>query len=764
MAIRQITDRIGHFEFDLITARMDRSLPRTEKIGNVNIYRLGIGVPFFDKYYLALLGHRLANKLQKERNYKAIWSMMASYNGFAALSFKKQNPNIPFLLSLQEGDDFGYIEKRVGIFGNRFREIFLSADYIQAISKYLADWARIKGATCPVEVIGNGVDVEKFLSKSKEPGIRQKAREELLKKFNFNEDDRIVITTSRLVKKNDCSSLIKAMAFLPLSNYKLFIIGQGEEAALLKKIVCDLNLTERVVFAGQVDYKLIPDYLVACDIFCRPSLSEGLGNSFLEAMAAGLPTIGTAVGGIPDFLSDNETGWICERENPKSIAEKIDYILDQNNKNQIDKVAENGRRLVTEKYEWNNIATQMREIFLDLKSKTFSSKKSLQILIATGIFPPDIGGPAAMIKPLAEALIKRGFGVKVLTYAREKSSADGRLKVFRVYFNYGKIIAKLIYFLKLLYLSFQSDLVYVTDTYSVGYFAYVLKKYFKRPYVLRFAGDGAWEASVNLGLTTDYILDFLDKTYGKRIEDLKKRRTSVMVNADQVIAVSNFLGRVAVKIGVPEKKVNVIYNSIDFLNQSEAVPAEANTIRLKYGETTKIIVTVCRLTPWKGVDGVIRILPKLKQEFGDLKFLVLGDGQELVNLKKIAADLRVSDQVEFLGRVPHRQTVEIMSSVDLLVLNTNYEGLSHVLLEAMSVGVPIVASNAGGNPELISQNENGILVNYNNLDELFEGVKTILGNKELADRFVASSKEKLKKFNWEKNIEATEVVIRKICF
>jgi glycosyltransferase involved in cell wall biosynthesis len=111
----------------------------------------------------------------------------------------------------------------------------------------------------------------------------------------------------------------------------------------LREQVRVLHLEDRVKFLGYVPHKDMPKYLQIADIFIRPSLSEGLGNSFLEAMSAGLPIIGTPVGGILDFLVDRETGLFCEVANPKSIVEKVTALMtDIELRN---KIIKNGKRV-----------------------------------------------------------------------------------------------------------------------------------------------------------------------------------------------------------------------------------------------------------------------------------------------------------------------------------------------------------------------------------------------------------------------------------
>ena len=104
----------------------------------------------------------------------------------------------------------------------------------------------------------------------------------------------------------------------------------------------------------------MPAYLWMSDIFIRPSLSEGMGNSFIEAMAAGVPIIGTRVGGIPDFLVDGETGLFCEVRDSQSIADKINILLSDEALRQ--SLIANGRKIVSEKYNWDGIAGRMKGI------------------------------------------------------------------------------------------------------------------------------------------------------------------------------------------------------------------------------------------------------------------------------------------------------------------------------------------------------------------------------------------------------------------
>ena len=351
VAVKEITDRLPDYQFHLITAKIKPGLSSQERIGNVNVYRIGWG-NWFDKIYLATLGAQRLNRWEAD----VVWSIMASWGSIAAVIYKFFHPKVKLVINLQEGDP---IEgRRFGLVGLVWRLVLRKADLVTVISNYLGDLARKYGYKGPIELVPNAVDTGRF-SPSNFQGSTLEGRREL----GIKEEDVVLITTSRLVKKNAVGDIIEALKFLP-NEVKLLIAGTGPLESKLKLVTSRQSLDARVRFLGQIDHSDLPKYLHVSDIFVRPSLSEGLGNSFLEAMAAGLPIIGTPVGGIPDFLRDGETGLFCQVANPKSIAGKVKLLISDLSLRS--KLIENSRRLVFEKYNWDRIAAQTRTIFRKL--------------------------------------------------------------------------------------------------------------------------------------------------------------------------------------------------------------------------------------------------------------------------------------------------------------------------------------------------------------------------------------------------------------
>ena len=229
LAIKEITERLPDRSFSLITACMRHGVPPRERIGNVEVYRVGFGTRF-DKWLLPWLGLRKAKQLEKEKHFEVMWSMMASQASIPATWFKKLHPSKRLVLTLQEGDEEAHLKRYV--FGNEFLYkllihpwyvgVFRQADVITAISNYLAKRAQ-RHSSARVEVIPNGVDLNSFQLL----GSSFQGREDLRKRLGLRDDDRVIITTSRLVKKNGIADLIQSLQYLP-EQIKLLIVGGGE--------------------------------------------------------------------------------------------------------------------------------------------------------------------------------------------------------------------------------------------------------------------------------------------------------------------------------------------------------------------------------------------------------------------------------------------------------------------------------------------------------------------------------------------------------
>lgn len=357
VAMKEVTDRLPDWQFDLICAKIKPGLSSTEKIGNVTVHRAGFGTPS-DKYLLPIFGTWKALWLGRA---DGIWSLMASYGGFTALVYTWIKPRTKMLLTLQEGDPLEHYAKRAGKLEFLHEKIFKRADAVQAISRFLGGWATKMGFKGTPEIIPNGVDIAKFTKRSS-PEERVRIRQG----FGYADGDIVLFTASRLSLKNGIDDLVRSLTNLP-QEYKALIAGEGEDGEKLQVLVEQKGLKERVIFLGKKSHDELPALIQASDIFVRASLSEGLGNSFLEAMAAGVPIIGTPVGGIPDFLTDGETGVFCQPRDPASIAKAAQRI--QSEPGLREKIIRQGEAVVRERFDWEGIARKIDAMLRGLAEK-----------------------------------------------------------------------------------------------------------------------------------------------------------------------------------------------------------------------------------------------------------------------------------------------------------------------------------------------------------------------------------------------------------
>jgi glycosyltransferase involved in cell wall biosynthesis len=276
---------------------------------------------------------------------------MATYAGLAALLFKKKVQSVPYILTLQSGDSDLFIWLRTWFWYPWYRQIYTRANHITAISNWLKERARKYGYKGEVSIVPNGVDLEYFSKK-----ISAEHRISIRNIWDAKDSDTVVVTTSRLVHKNGVDILINAVRYLPES-VKLVIAGTGEDEE--KLLTLSREFHKRIKFIGHISHKKLPEILQSSDIFVRPSRSEGMGNSFIEAKAAGLPVLGTDVGGIKDLINDNIVDPIKENSE-KAVAEKIKQIMDISENNQ-----KGNDSLV--KYSWNNITQKYEQVYKKLK-------------------------------------------------------------------------------------------------------------------------------------------------------------------------------------------------------------------------------------------------------------------------------------------------------------------------------------------------------------------------------------------------------------
>jgi glycosyltransferase involved in cell wall biosynthesis len=227
----------------------------------------------------------------------------------------------------------------------------------------------------------------------------------------------------------------------------------------------------------------------------------------------------------------------------------------------------------------------------------------------------------------------------------------------------------------------------------------------------------------------------------------KKIQFFVASHADKIIVPSFYLKKIVTNWGVPQEKITVVYNAFN----APKISSSRDELRKKLGFSGRVITSAGRLVPWKGFDTLIKtVLPELVKKYPDIKLYILGDGPDKAYLSDTVKESGMGDNVVLTGKKPQAELFEYIKGSDVFVLNTSYEGLSHLLLEVLALEIPIVTTDVGGNVEVIRNGENGILTHFNETEKITSSISQLLNDLARAQQLVAHGKETLNNFSEEK--------------
>lgn len=313
------------------------------------------------------------------------------------------------------------------------------------------------------------------------------------------------------------------------------------------------------------------------------------------------------------------------------------------------------------------------------------------ICLVGGIYPPDAGGPSKFLLEFENFLLRKGEQVFVVVLTNDHSSVQ-------VSPNLTKIRISRLALLPWRFLQFirQLKLLDSPNHYflAAGAFLEVLLANLRRTprVIVKIPGDIVWERARNSGATNRDIFGFQDEKLSFKYWIMRRLYTRALKSADQVIVPSEGLRKLTKIWGIDQSRVELIYNSVD-------IPKYAGD---KAESELSDVLTVCRLTEWKGVDELISAVSIL-----GLSLTIVGDGPERNKLESLA--LKLGAKVNFLGEIGSEDVSREYKKSRRFVLNSSYEGLPHVLLEARASKLLCLAREGTGSSEVISHLHDGIL-------------------------------------------------------
>lgn len=325
----------------------------------------------------------------------------------------------------------------------------------------------------------------------------------------------------------------------------------------------------------------------------------------------------------------------------------------------------------------------------------------MKLLIATGLYAPEIGGPATYTAFLEKHLDRHGVAYEVLPYS--------------VVRKYPKVIRHIAYLIKLLLRVRGVTALYALDTVSVGLPVFIASFLTRKPYLLRVPGDYAWEQGQQRYGITESLDTFQSfERFSLPVRVLVFVQRLVAQRALHIVVPSEYMKGIVAGWDVDTERITRIYSVL----KENTVSEPRATLREEFGYRDFVVTTAGRLVPWKGMRVLIDVVASMRAKGVPVTLEIIGDGVCKDELTVYVRKLGAETYVHLRGMVSREELARRITASDAFVLNTAYEGLSHQLLEVMSLGVPIVTTPVGGNVELIKGGETGIFIPYDNEEKI----------------------------------------------
>lgn len=345
----------------------------------------------------------------------------------------------------------------------------------------------------------------------------------------------------------------------------------------------------------------------------------------------------------------------------------------------------------------------------------------MRVLVTVGIFPPDIGGPATFVPKIAKYFQDElNYEIEILTLSDNKNSnINDDFSVKRIDRNLPIIYRWLKTIFTIYKLGKNKDLIFVN---GLGTEATIANIFLKKKIIRKIVGDPVWERAYSKAKISESFDEFQVKNYGFSISLQKKVRSFSIKKSDIVVTPSQHLKNFILNLGFK--------NKIEIINNGVFIPEENTNI---FTNDQINITIVSRLVSHKNIEKIIRAISDLNSPLINLN--IIGDGPELNQLQKISLESNNKDNIIFHGKLNRDEINHIFLNSDIYIQASNYEGLPHSLLEAMSYGIPVLCTPVGECKEILGNEDRGYIldlpVSKNNIKSK---ISEIIGEKNIANK------------------------------
>ena len=674
------------------------------------------------------LPFRLAKVIKRE-NVTIVHTHESASMFYGTLAAKMAK--IPVIVNTyHRGSDVDICSRRARI---RNRIMIPLVDLIISVSKangrVFADAHRIQSHR--LKTIYNGVDFCSYENINVETALKKR------KELGLGLDSKIIGTVGLMNgPEKGFEYLIRAFARVSQTeeNATLILVGDGPLRSDLEQLSRDLNISSRIRFPGfRID---TPELYQIFDIFVLPSIYESFGLVLVEAMSAGKPVVATNVGGIPEIVQDGKTGIIVPPREPDKLAEAILRLMrDEHLSLSMGKAGQRRAEgkfslaVMIEKYQ-NLYSYLLTKKTVSRKTATSRSRRKTRVMqLALTL---DIGGLEMLVFDLVRKLDRRKYEPIVCCLQTgplaEKIERAG-IRLVYMEKRPGLDCALILRLARLI----KRERIDILHSHNKGVHLY--------------GALAAQMAGIPL-IHTRHGRNLLnDGNVSSRFTLLRKGLVNRLLYSltDLTVAVSYDSRKIALKQDrVCEEKVITIHNGVDVQKYARNLGNE-QIRRMKQDmgiyEDDFIIGIVARLSPEKDHNILLEAFAIVYNKIRDIKLVIVGDGSLKEKLIKKALALELDSNVFFLGT--REDIPEILKLFDVFVLSSYTEGIALTLLEAMSAGLPVIATNVGGNPEVVLDKVTGLLAPPRDPCKLADAIMQIASNREDAERMGRAGKKRV---------------------
>jgi glycosyltransferase involved in cell wall biosynthesis len=346
----------------------------------------------------------------------------------------------------------------------------------------------------------------------------------------------------------------------------------------------------------------------------------------------------------------------------------------------------------------------------------------VRALVVSGIWPPDVGGPASHAPDFAAFLDEHDWDVQVVTTA----SAEPAPQAYPVHWVSRSLPKGVLHAraaAEIARRARESDVVYTTGMFGRSASG---ARAARRPYVVKLTADPAFERSRRRGETSGTVDDFQAGGGGARASLYRRARDWELKGAKHVVCPSAWLRDLATTWGVDPGRITVLPNPVP--SSGTLRPREELQQELAMNGAT--LVFAGRLSVQKSLEVAFEALAAVE----GVTLLVAGDGDERRALEERATALGLGARIRFLGPQPRERVVELLRAADAMVLSSSWENFPHTVVESLGVGTPVLATATGGVGEVVHDGVNGLLVQPGDVDALADAIRRYFADRDLRER------------------------------